>query len=172
MRWILAAITVSMLLLGAVVIAGSALPRHHEVARAAVLEASRDAVFGVIADIEGMAAWRAEVREIQRLADRDGRPAFRETGVQGPVIYTVEEHRPPARMVLRVHGAGPGLEGTWTFELAPERGRTRLTITERGHIDNPIFRFLSRFVFGHATAVDGYLRALAQHLDQDTLRIE
>lgn len=172
MRWVLAAITMVMLLFGAVVLAGGLLPREHQVARTAVIEASPAAVFGVIAGIEGMAAWHPDVYEVRRLADQAGRPVFREVGAHGPVTYAVTDTRPPARMVLRIEGAGPGFEGSWSFDLAPDQGRTRLTITERGAIANPVFRFVSRFVVGHATTIDAYLQALARHLGQRELRIE
>ncbi len=50
--------------------------------------------------------------------------------------------------------------GTWTFELAPEAGGTRLTITERGEIRNPIFRTMSRFVFGYGATMETFLAEL------------
>src|SRR3989442_346536 len=50
--------------------------------------------------------------------------------------------------------------GTWKFEIGPaERGST-LTITERGEVYNPIFRFVLRFVMGHHRAIDAYLSRL------------
>ena len=49
---------------------------------------------------------------------------------------------------------------TWTFELAADADGTRVTLTERGEVDNPIFRFLSRFVFGQTGTIDSCLRAL------------
>jgi hypothetical protein len=55
--------------------------------------------------------------------------------------------------------------GTWTYELkAADRG-TALTIREDGEVYNPVFRFVSRYVFGHYATLDGYLKALETRLD-------
>ena len=55
-----------------------------------------------------------------------------------------------------------GYFGAWTYELAPVDGGTRVQITESGEVPNVLFRFLSRFVFGHTGTMDTYLRALGQ----------
>ena len=39
-------------------------------------------------------------------------------------------------------------------------------ITEDGEVYNPIFRFVSRFVFGQTRMLDAYLRALGQATGQ------
>ena len=44
--------------------------------------------------------------------------------------------------------------GTWTYELKPEGTGTRLVITERGEVYNPIFRFMSRFVFSRTATME------------------
>jgi hypothetical protein len=38
---------------------------------------------------------------------------------------------------------------------------TRVTITERGEIYNPIFRFVARFFLGYTATMDATLRALS-----------
>ena len=35
-----------------------------------------------------------------------------------------------------------------------------LQITEDGQVHNPIFRFMSRFVFGYTATIDGFLKDL------------
>ncbi len=50
--------------------------------------------------------------------------------------------------------------GTWTYVLVPDVAGTRLTITEDGEVYNPLFRFLSRFVFSQTATIDTYLRHL------------
>lgn len=171
MRWILWAITLLMLLLGAIVIAGGLVARAHEVARTVELAAAPEAVYAAIARLEDMPAWRPEVARVERVSDERGPaggplPTYRELGVRGVVTWTVVEAAPPARITLGLDGAGPGFEGTWTFDLASASAGTRLTVTQRGEIDNPVFRFLSRFVVGYDQGLDTYLDALARHLDR------
>jgi hypothetical protein len=52
--------------------------------------------------------------------------------------------------------------GKWTYLLEPDGAGTKLSITEDGFVKPALFRFLSRFVFGHTSTLDGYLRALAE----------
>ena len=47
-----------------------------------------------------------------------------------------------------------------TFELAAAGTGTRLTITERGEVYNPLFRVMSRFILGHTATIDRYLADL------------
>jgi len=56
--------------------------------------------------------------------------------------------------------------GTWTFDIVPvTEGRSRLTLTERGEIYNPIFRALARFAFGYTATMDSCLKALARKVE-------
>jgi hypothetical protein len=43
---------------------------------------------------------------------------------------------------------------------------TQITITERGEVYNPIFRFMSRYVFSHHATIDAYLTALGKKLGE------
>jgi uncharacterized protein YndB with AHSA1/START domain len=192
MRWILWSITLFMLLMGAVVIAGGLVAREHQITRTVALAAPPAAVFAAIADLEAMPAWRPEVSRVERVPvpdDQDGLlPTYRALGVRGAVTWTVVEARPPARLTLRIEGAGPGFEGTWVFDVASASNvasvsdggsasdvasaGTQLTITERGEIENPLFRFLSRFVVGYGNGLDAYLAALSRHLGRANLARE
>ena len=37
-----------------------------------------------------------------------------------------------------------------------------VTITEHGQVFNPVFRVMSRFVFGHTATIEAYLTNLAR----------
>jgi hypothetical protein len=78
--------------------------------------------------------------------------------------YQIVEQVPPRRLVTRVADPDLPYGGTWTFELDPQPAGTRLTITERGEIYNPIFRVFARFVFGYAATMERYLDALEARL--------
>ena len=170
MRWILWSITLLMLLLGALVLVGGLLPREHTVTHAAEIAAAPEIVYATIADLEGMPSWRPGVVQVKRLADEAGRPVYREASVHGPVTYTVQEARPPARLVLGVRA--PGIAGTWAFDIAPAGTGTRVAITEQARIENPMVRFLSRFVTGHGKVMQAYLDALVRHRAPDRMHIE
>jgi hypothetical protein len=56
--------------------------------------------------------------------------------------------------------------GTWTMAVERTPSGSRLTITERGEVYNPIFRTLSKFVFGHTSTMESCLKAAAKKLTQ------
>ena len=47
--------------------------------------------------------------------------------------------------------------GRWIYEITPSGGGTELRITEEGEVYNPFFRFVSRFIMGHARTIERYL---------------
>jgi hypothetical protein len=58
---------------------------------------------------------------------------------------------------------GGAFHGSWTWELAPEGAGTRLTITERGTVENPFYRGMMAFRDEAKSARD-YAAALARRL--------
>ena len=71
----------------------------------------------------------------------------------------VERQEPSSLLVTRVV-PNRAFGGTWTYRLVPSGPGTDLTITEDGEVYNVIFRFMSRFVFGHYATMDAFIRDL------------
>jgi hypothetical protein len=65
-------------------------------------------------------------------------------------------------MVTRIRDTDLGYSGQWTYSFTPENGGTLVTITEDGEVSNVLFRFMSRYIFGHTATIDGYLESLAK----------
>jgi hypothetical protein len=103
---------------------------------------------------------------VELLPVQDGRTVFREQRGGDAVTYRVELLEPPRRMVVRIADTGLPYGGTWTYDLAPNGSGTQLTITEAGEVYNPLFRFMSRFVFSQTASIDTYLRALGAKLGE------
>ena len=70
-------------------------------------------------------------------------------------------------MVTRITDTDLGYAGKWTYVFAAEGRDTRLTITEDGEVSNVIFRFLSRYAFGHTATIDAYLTNLGRHFGEN-----
>jgi uncharacterized protein YndB with AHSA1/START domain len=142
---------------------GYALPVAHVATGEARLPAAPDRVFAAIRDIERFPAWRSDVKAVEVLA---ASPAlrWRERGSNGDIVFQLEAADPPRRMVTRIADPSLPFGGTWTYELSPQDGGTRLVITENGEVYNPLFRLMSRFVFGHTATIDQYLKDLGRHL--------
>lgn len=153
---------------GATVLAavtGAFLEPTHVATRRAVLARSPDEVWQVITRFDLTPEWRSNVDAVEI---ESGDPIrFVELSDQGPVPYEVTEQVRPSKLVLLTADADLPFSGTWTFELEPEGGGTRLTITERGTIDNPLFRFAARVFMDPAATAETYLVDLGRHLGQE-----
>jgi uncharacterized protein YndB with AHSA1/START domain len=124
-------------------------------------------VYRAARDLEGHPKWRPDVKSIEILPpDEDGRTRFREVGSNGTVTYEIPEDIPDRRMVTTILDRDLGYSGSWTFVFKENGGATDLTITENGEITSLLFRFMSRYVFGHVAMIDAYLKALSKHLER------
>jgi uncharacterized protein YndB with AHSA1/START domain len=162
MRFAVWTVIVVVTIVGIVTIAGWLLPVKHEASRSAQFKQPPQDVYAVVSDVAGYADWFEGVSRIEMLESANGRVRFREHMNTGPIVMEVAEANPPTRFVTAIADPDQPFGGTWTFEITPEQGGSRLTITERGEIYNPIFRFMARFVFGYTATMEGYLSSLAR----------
>ncbi|MCK6458986.1 MAG: SRPBCC family protein [Planctomycetes bacterium] len=155
---VLLAVVVVLLIVGLFV------PRSHVASRSALFAASPQRVWAVLVDTGKAPEWRTGLDSVEALPPLDGKRRYREVSGFGAVTYVVEEERAPERLVGRIADEGLGFGGSWTWELKREGEGTRVTITERGFITNPLFRVLARFVFGYEKTMETCLRDLGRRL--------
>jgi hypothetical protein len=164
---IIAAIVVVIVLLIVIMLAiGSRLPQQHIASRMIRLNRSPGDVYAVVRDFGQHAKWRSDVKSVEVLGPVDGHVQFREHGSNGTVTYEVLEDLPGQRMVTRIVDRDLGYSGSWEYVFAPAAGGTALTITEKGEVSNPLFRFMSRYIFGQTATIDTYLKSLAKHFGE------
>lgn len=166
MRWALWIAGGIAVLILAVALVGLMLPRDHVASRSTTLKASPEAVWAALTDTKAFPAWRDDVKSVEALPSVNGKRAWKETGKSGSISYVAEEERPPSRLVARITNDDLPFGGAWTYDLAPSGTGTRLTITEKGWVSNPIFRFVSRFVIGQTATMDSFLRALGKRFGE------
>lgn len=154
------------LLAGLVALIGSQLPKGHTASRTVFLHQSPQNVYAVVRDFPSAPTWRSDVKRIEVEPQPGGPVHFREEGNNGTVNYELAEDVPAQRMVTRILDTNLGYSGKWTYTFAPENGGTRVTITEDGEVSNVIFRFMSRYVFGHTATLDSYLTSLAKRFGE------
>lgn len=77
-----------------------------------------------------------------------------------------EESRPTYRVTEVIEEQGAAFGGTWTLTFVENGNSTKLTIIENGRVYNPLFRFLSRFTFGHRATIDSFLKSLQQEISK------
>lgn len=156
-RWVAGALVIALASIAGI---GYLLPVAHEASSSADIAAPADTVYAVVADVARYAEWWPEVERVEMLSPVDGRVRFREHMRDGPIVMEVVEAVAPARLVTRIADPDQPFGGSWTIAVAPTPTGARVTVTERGEVYNPIFRFLSRFVFGHTATMERFLAAL------------
>jgi hypothetical protein len=153
-------------LVAAVAAIGMALPKAHVASRSVRLRRGPPEVWDAIHDVRRFSEWRPGLERVERLPDADGRPRWKEVGSHGAITFELVEASAPARMVTRIADPSLPFGGSWTYVVDPTPEGSRLTIVEQGEVYNPLFRFMSRFVFGHTATIDAYLAALAARLGE------
>jgi hypothetical protein len=160
MRWILwigAGLAVVVLI---VVVVGAMLPKAHTASRTVRIAMPPDALFVTLSDVDRYQSWRPDVKSLQRLPDRDGKPAWIEDAGGMKIPLHFERMERPSLLVSRIDGSDLPFGGSWTYQIVPAAGGSDLTITENGEVSNVLFRFMSRFVFGHHATMDGFIKHL------------
>lgn len=163
---IVSLVVVVVLAVGLIALIGWRLPSQHSATRSVVLHKSPDTVYAVTRDFASMPKWRADVREVNVTTEPNGRVHFREEGKHGAVNYELAEDSPGQRLVTRITDTDLGYSGKWSYIFAAEGANTRLTITEDGEVSNVIFRFLSKYAFGHTATIDDYLISLGKQFGE------
>jgi hypothetical protein len=161
MRWMLFLGAGVGLIAIAIVAIGAMLPKAHSVTRTARVSVPPDALFTLLIDVAQYQSWRPDVKGVKRLADKSGMPAWIEESNGMKIPMRFERMERPTLLVARIDTDALPFGGTWTYRIAAAGSAdSDLTITEDGEVKNPIFRFMSRFVFGHYATMDTFLKNL------------
>lgn len=160
-----------VVLVAALMAVGMAMPAGHVASRRIDLAAPPARVWQVVTTTDSFRAWRPDVDSVQPLPAKDGRRRWREGVGYGLVTYEATRWEPPtaldATVVEEPGERRPAFTGRWEYRLeARPDGGTRLTVTERGEIHQPIMRAVARYVMGHEGTLDDYLAALAARLGE------
>lgn len=142
MRWILWGVVSLVAVIGVIALVGYFLPVAHEASRSAEFNKPPETVYALVSDLKKYSTWWPE----------------NQTRVE------IVEAVPPSKFVTRIVDE-TDFGGIWTMEIVPTTTGSRLTITERGEIYNPIFRTLAKFVFGHTSTMESCLAAAKRQLD-------
>lgn len=147
-----------------VALIGAALPQGHVATLEKRFTVAPPGLWMILTDVGRFAAWRPDVKRIERLPDLEGRPVWIERSSSGRIRFAVDRMEPPRTLVVKIADPDLPFGGTWTYEIVAAGNGSSLRITERGEVYNPIFRFIARFVFGHEKTIRTYLDALERKL--------
>jgi hypothetical protein len=155
---ILLAVVVGLALV--IVVTGYLLPVKHVAVVSATIPATPEAIWGTLMDRGAYPTWRGDVRAVETLPLDSGRAAWREVGKNDSISYVLEQSEAPRRLVTRITDKSLPFGGSWEYLVTSEGAGSRVQITERGEVYNPVFRFVSRFIMGHSATASAYLKAL------------
>lgn len=161
MKWILIVSAVILTAVIAIWLIGRSLPVSHTVTVDRAIDDAPERVWSRIRNVESWPEWRNDVTSVERRSDE----TIEVVDGNGSVRYSVDE--PSERtLITTISSENLPWGGRWIWTVVPEGTGSRVTITEEGEVYNPIFRFLSRYVFGHETSA----RTALDQLESASLR--
>jgi uncharacterized protein YndB with AHSA1/START domain len=167
MKWVLFGLAALFAIAAVVVVVGALLPRDHRASRTLQVRRAPVEVWALITDVGAFTTWRPDVKRVERRPDVNGRAAWVEEAGGMTIPLETIESQPPERLVLRIADPTLPFGGTWTYVVKAAPEGSTLTITEDGFVSNPLFRFMSRFVFGHYATIDTYLKNVAKKFNEE-----
>ncbi|HWA09400.1 MAG TPA: SRPBCC domain-containing protein [Opitutaceae bacterium] len=141
---------------------GRAQPERHTARRSFTVPQSPAAVWGVLTDYAAMPQWWPAVKAVRMEKRPNGETVAWNQDSHGREIgFRTKEEKAPVRLVREIVGDDLPWGGTWTYELAEEKGGgTRVTLTEDGFIKPPLFRAVARYFIG----LDATMKDFESHL--------
>lgn len=143
---------------------GLFIPRDHVATREITLPHAPAEVWALLNDAEHWPAWWKLVNSVDRLADRDGKPAVLvhyEDGNQLALVF--REAIEPSTIVTEIGEENRMFGGTWTYSIKPVPNGCVVRITENGFIPNPFVRAMAKMMMDPSENIVLNLTAQAEH---------
>ncbi|EQA63539.1 LIC10604 family protein [Leptospira alexanderi] len=145
---------------------GSALPIEHSASLEKVFSTSPQTIYSAIRDFKQYPSWRPNLKNIEEISST----SWKETDSYNEILtYSFVQDQKNEKIESKIMDEDKPFSGSWTFEIIPFYSGTKLKITENGKVYSPIFRFFSKFVFGHTTSIQEYLDFMDKKLKEDHL---
>jgi Polyketide cyclase / dehydrase and lipid transport len=137
-------------------------PRGHEETRSRDVTLSPEEVWAKVTDFTHLPAWQPWYTKVELLRGDGGLGAvWRHVEKGGQSLdLEVTTWEPPRRLVTTIANPNLPFRGSWTFEIEPTAVGSRVTITEKGEIPNPILRTLWHLFKPVKSSAERYLDAL------------
>ncbi|MBM9579394.1 SRPBCC family protein [Leptospira sp. 201903070] len=133
---------------------GAILPIEHSSSLERSFAASPDRIYSLIHNFKEYPSWRPNLKKIEVISSS----SWKETDSHNEVMtYSFVQDRKNELVESKIMDEDKPFGGSWTFVLSSVPNGTRLKITENGKVFSPVFRFFSKFVFGHTATIRSYL---------------
>ncbi len=169
-RWVLPGVAGLAIVVALLYILGSRIPRDHVASAALELHDSPpETVWAVVDNPREYASWRKSVSEVRLLTPAAGRKRWQEESRFGSITFEEVEASPPSHMVVVIADTDQGFGGSWTYLIQATNGGSVVTITEKGYVDSPFFRLVSRYLTGYDATMLRFLEELSAHLGEEAV---
>lgn len=138
---------------------GLALTATREGRAEALIAAPPGRVAAVILDVIAQEEWRSGLGRIELTPD-----GWREVTPRGEIIAFTLTDPGPARIALTM-ASDRGWTGEWVAMLTPEGGGTRIAVTERAMVRNPLAPIAAHLFCAPAAFATTYLAALKTRVE-------
>ncbi|MDB6094633.1 MAG: hypothetical protein JWM32_2195 [Verrucomicrobia bacterium] len=147
-------------------VVGLRMPREHRAEITVTLPASRPTVWAALTDYSTMPQWWPAVKSIRIEKLSDGTELTWNVDRHGQEIpFVTAESRLNEKLVRVIAKNDLPFGGSWTYELADAgAGQTKLTLTEDGFINPPIFRAMAKWFFGLDATMKDFISHLEPHV--------
>ena len=158
------AAAVVVLPVAAILAIGARLPVAHRASASATYGRPPEEVWRTLIDFDEHPSWRRGLRAVEHTGD-----TVKEISTKGEAMtFETSEDAEHRRMTRRIADRNLPFGGSWTFQVAPSNGGSRVTITEDGEVYNVVFRFVSRYIMGHHATIKAFLEDLGRKFDETT----
>jgi uncharacterized protein YndB with AHSA1/START domain len=138
------------------------LPKTVSASRTAVLPASPDAVFAVVAAADQQTSWRTGLASVEV---RDGGVSWTEVTDRGIRIDFERVESTPSTLLVIRFSSPAGFSGDWRGEFAADGAGTRVIFTETVTTPGVLGRALARLFAPPGAHVDQYIADLRRALE-------
>jgi len=137
-------------------IIGRMLPVKHTASQTRSFQSSVDDVWKVASNMNEWKAWRSDLKKLEITSDS----TFKADDVE----YSVSNAVPGRSFTTTIITKDLPYGGSWHYAFEKDGHGCKLTVVEMGEVYNPLFRSLSKFVFGHEGNLKAYMNCLTTRI--------
>lgn len=162
MKWIVIILIAIVAIIALIYMIGYFMPVKHQSTIVTEFETSPAHAWSLITDYKSYSSWRRGLKNVIPIDATH----WTEVSANGTIHYEGEVLRPNEVFVIHITNKDLPFGGYWNFHLKPLGNITELTITEHGEVYNPVFRFMSKYVFGYDATLRQYASDLSNYINK------
>lgn len=161
MKWILIVVVALVVIAALIYLLGSLLPVKHQSMIESDLSTDPDKLWKILTTPADYKNWRSGIKELEVTDERH----WSELNTHGDKVnYRADWIEVNSKLTTHILNTNLPYGGHWEFSITKTNGGSHLRITENGEVYNPIFRFMSKYAFGHDATLRTYMADLQKKL--------